>query len=237
MTAAMVSQHDAWTANGGDLLMYYVVAWDYQWGFTDNMSNLDTPKNRAIDALNQRAPAAVTYGTLVPAVLNAGRWSINSGSSQVGDNPINLRPFAVGAGVDPAATYWTAYTIRSDRAATYQLSVTYSANQAGELKTLVDGTPLDLLPIQNTNGSDRRTATLNVPLGAGIHSIRLQSTRGDFSVRSIQVEAGVLATPVPTLTPTPAPVEVEAPPPVDQVSEQSPDGVPSEDDLVSDQIP
>jgi hypothetical protein len=213
MTAAVVNQHDAWIANGGDLLMYYVVAWDYQWGFTDNIANLDTPKFRGIDELNRRAPAPLTYGTQVPATLNAGRWSISSGSGQPSDNPITLKPLAFGPGVDPAAAYWTAYTLRSDSAGVFQLSVAYSATQDAELKTVLDGTPLEAISLQNSAGSERHTAPLSVRLAAGIHSIRVQSTRGEFTLRSLQIDAAVPATPMPTSTPVPAetPVPGEAP--------------------------
>jgi len=114
-----------------------------------------------------------------------------------------LKPLAFGPGVDPAAAYWTAYTIRSGSAAAYQISVAYSATQDGELKTVVDGAPLEAISIQNTAGTERRTAPLTVRLGAGIHSVRLQSTRGEFTVRSLQVDAAVLATPVPAVTPIP----------------------------------
>jgi len=153
MTTAIVNLHEAWTANGVDLFMYFIVAWDYQWAFTDNMANLDTPKYRAIDEINRRAAAPLTYGTPLPAVLNAGRWSASSGTAQPSDGPVRLKPLGFGPGADPSSNYWTAYTLRSDGPAVYQLSVTYSANQDGELKTIVDGTALEAVSIQNSNGS------------------------------------------------------------------------------------
>lgn len=220
MTAAVVNQHDAWIANGGDLLMYYVEAWDYQWGFTDNIANLDTPKYRGIDELNRRAPAALTYGTQVPAVLNAGRWSISSGSAQPGDRPLTLKPLAFGSGSDPAISYWTAYTLRSDSAGLFQISLAYSATQDGELKAILDGTPLEPISLQNTASSERQTAPLTVRLGAGIHSLRVQSARGEFTLRSIQVDAAVPATPVPTVTPVPT--ETLAPLPTPTPADESP---------------
>jgi len=97
--------------------------------------------------------------------------------------------------------------------------VTYSANQDGELKTIVDGTALEAVSIQNSNGSQRRTAPQTLTLGAGIHSVRLQSTRGEFNVQSIQVEVAAPAVAVPSATPvpaeTPAPVATAVPLPVE----------------------
>jgi hypothetical protein len=180
---------------------------DYQWGFTDDIANLDTPKYRALDALNGRPPAALTYGTLVPATLNAGRWSISSGAGQPGDGPIVLK--SVATGMDSHSADWTAYTIRTEGAPSlYQLSMTYSADQDAELRTFMDGSPLEVSFLGSTAGSERRTTPLTFRLNAGLHSIRIQSARGEIKVRSIQVDAATPATPV--LTPTPAAAEMPA---------------------------
>jgi hypothetical protein len=205
MTAAMVKQHDAWTANGGELFMYYVVAWDYQWGFTDNINNLDTPKYRALDQIARSAPVPITYGTPVPANMNAGRWSITSGSTaQPGDGPITLKPLEFNGQFDPGSAYWTAYTVRADNPGAYQLSATYFGNQPGELKFVVDGIPLSTVGLQSTGGADQSTGPLTVTLGSGLHSIRLQAQRGQFNLRSLAVATA----------PPPLPVQAPPPPPV-----------------------
>ncbi len=189
MTNAMIAIHNAWTANGGELFNYCCGNGDYQWGFTDNINNLNTPKFLAIDKLNLSTPAPFTYGTLVPAIINAGRWSINSGTAARGDNPIQLKPLVFGSNFNPNSVYWTAYTVRTDKAGTYQISLAYSSNQAGELKAFVDGNPLETLTIQATNGTDKITDPLNFNLEMGLHSIRLQSVKGEFSVKSIQIKS------------------------------------------------
>ena len=185
MTNAMIAIHNAWTANGGGLLNYCCGNGDYQWGFTDNINNLDTPKFRAIDQLNQGTPAALTYGTMVPASIKAGNWSIMSGSLTNNENPITLKPLVFNTSFDPNAVYWIAYTIRADTADSYQFSVTYFSNQTGQLKVIVDGNPLEPVNIQNTNGADQTTLPLKITLGVGLHSVRLQSTQGQFRVRTL----------------------------------------------------
>jgi hypothetical protein len=218
MTAAMVRQHQAWTANGGDLFMYYVVAWDYQWGFTDNINNLDTPKYRALDQIAGTTQGPLTYGASVPANLNAGRWSITSGLAQPGDGPITLKPLESSSLFDLASAYWTAYTIRADTPGAYQLSATYFGNQPGELQIVVDGNPVGAVGVQNTGGADQATGPLSVTLGKGLHSIRLQSQRGQFNVRSVNITATPAPPPAqPTLPPVQdmLPPVQDAPPAVD----------------------
>ena len=229
MTTAMVRQHEAWTANGGDLLVYYVMAWDYQWGFTDNINNLDTPKYRALDQLASSATAPLGYGTPLPANLNAGRWSISSSSGSASDSPITLRPLAIGPGFDPEQAYWTAYTVRSESAGQYQLSVSYFADQAGDLQLSVDGAPLATVSLASTGGADQTSASVVVSLGTGLHSIRLQSLRGQFNVRSLQVEAAAPPTPTPNATPTASPDPTSTPTPV-PVPGDEPTPMPSDDD-------
>lgn len=60
----------AWAASDSDLLVYYASAGNYQWGFTDSIFNLDTPKLRAIDRLNATTKAAVTIGRVPPFTVN-----------------------------------------------------------------------------------------------------------------------------------------------------------------------
>jgi hypothetical protein len=74
MTTAIVNQHDAWIANGEGLLTYYVVAWDYQWGFTDDIANLATPKYRGARCA-QLAAARRAYVRHV-GVVNAERRAL-----------------------------------------------------------------------------------------------------------------------------------------------------------------
>jgi hypothetical protein len=232
MTDAVVRLHNSWTANGGDLLVYYLVAWDYQWGFTDNIANLDTPKYRAIDQLTRSAPAALTYGTAVPASLNAGRWSITSGSGSTSDTPVTLRPLSFGSGnPDPASAFWTGYTIRADSIGTYQVSVTYFGDQTGELRVGLDGSPLGTVSIQNTSGADQTSSPLNVTLGTGLHSIRLQSLRGQVNIRSLRIDLAAQPTPTPTPTPsaTPAPTGTPTPAPVPSVDDEPPPAPDGED--------
>ncbi len=189
MTSVMIAIHKAWTESGGELFNYCCGNGDYQWGFTDNINNLDTPKFRAIDKLNQSAPASLTYGALLPATLNAGRFSISSGTPISSDNPIQLKPFVFGPNFNPNSVYWTAYTVRTDKPGTYQISFNLSSRQAGELKVFIDGNPLETLSIQDSNGTDKTSSLLNINLEVGLHSIRLQSIKGEFNIRSILIKS------------------------------------------------
>ncbi len=179
MTTAMIAIHNAWTSNGGELLNYCCGNGDYQWGFTDNINNLDTPKFRVIDSLNQATPAPLTYGIVLPANLNAGRFNISSGTDTSSDSPVHLKS---------DINYWTAYTVRSDQTSTYQISLVYSSHQNSELNVLVDGNPLESVSIKDTSGADQTTIPLSLSLRTGIHSIRIHAIKGEFNIRSIQIK-------------------------------------------------
>ncbi len=187
MTTAMIDIHNAWTSNGGELFNYCCGNGDYQWGFTDNINNLDTPKFQAIDKLKQAPSAPLTYGTLLPNTLNAGRFSISSGTTKNSDNPIQLKALIFDGNFNPNNDFWTAYTLRVDNTSTFQISLTYFSHQAGYLKVFIDGNPLETLSIQNTNDTDQTTNSISRRLEAGLHSIRLQAVKGEFNIRSIHI--------------------------------------------------
>jgi len=158
----------------------------------------------------------------VPASLNAGNWSISSGSANANDGPVTLRPLSFGSAFDSASAFWTGYTIRADSAGPYQVSVTYVGDQPCELRVGVDGSPLGTVNIQSTNGAEQTSSPLSTTLAPGLHSIRVQSLRGPVNVRSIRVDLAAQPTPTPTRTSTPAPTVTPTPTPVLSVDEPPP---------------
>ncbi|MBU0620662.1 MAG: hypothetical protein KJ795_02335 [Gammaproteobacteria bacterium] len=174
MTTAIVNLHNAWSSNGGDLLVYYRATGDYQWGFTPDIYDFATRKLYAIDALNVAAQAPPTLGTLVPGSLAgtaanacARGWGCNANSfSATGTSPLN----------------WASYTFRSSEASswTVNLSVTGSATVA----VYVDGTQAGAQQATTGGALSFDAGTIS----AGIHGVIVRAVSGTFSIGSVAVE-------------------------------------------------
>lgn len=83
MEDAVVRMHDAWTAAGGDILVYYVATGDPAFEFTPADRQQRTPKLRAINKIRRRPPAAITTGRSIlgtyriassPSLINEGNF-------------------------------------------------------------------------------------------------------------------------------------------------------------------
>ncbi|MFM8410685.1 MAG: fibronectin type III domain-containing protein, partial [Alphaproteobacteria bacterium] len=66
MKDAVEAVHDAWSAVGGDLLVYYTLRGPTEWEFTPAIANAATPKLLALDALQARPRGPVTIGAALP---------------------------------------------------------------------------------------------------------------------------------------------------------------------------
>lgn len=69
MQDMMVKTHDAWSQQGGDLLVYYVARGTPKWEFTPDITTLATPKYKALDQLQGQPRAAVTLGPALPGSI------------------------------------------------------------------------------------------------------------------------------------------------------------------------
>lgn len=66
MKDAVEAVHDAWTGRGGDLLVYYCLRGPHEWEFTPAITNPNTAKLLALDALQARPRAPVSIGAALP---------------------------------------------------------------------------------------------------------------------------------------------------------------------------
>lgn len=112
MTDVIVNMHNSWSENGGDLLMYFSVVGDYQWGFTENIHNLDTPKLRAIDRINSTPKVANTFGILSPGTLSGSTPGMcNRGW---GCNPLASWDNFTAPGTPTMRIIWASYSFRTN---------------------------------------------------------------------------------------------------------------------------
>jgi hypothetical protein len=175
MKTAMINLHNIWSANGGDLLMYFSATGDYQWGFAQSIYNLSTQKLQAIDALNAAPRAAVTFGTSVPGSvsgLNADTCSQGWGCSPMG----NFDSFG-------NQIIWASYSFNSTAASTWTINLTFTtASNNSSVAVYVDGV---LIGTKSTTGE-----SLSFPagtVGSGLHGVIVQAGAGTFIVNAISV--------------------------------------------------
>ena len=81
-------------------------------------------------------------------------------------------------------------------------------------ETFIDGAPVGTVSLASTGGGDQSSTPVVVSLEVGLHSIRLQSSRGQFNVRSLQIEVAASPTPTPSATPTASPFPTATPTPM-----------------------
>jgi hypothetical protein len=173
MTTAMVNMHNnAWSNNGGDLLVYYRSSGDYQWSFTQDVYNLATRKLLAIDALNSADRAPLTFGTAVPASIGGAAW--DTCSSWVSNSNFYT--------ADGSNFIWASYTFRSTASSAWTVNLAVTSANSATVAVYVDGTLVGTKP--STGG----TLGFNAgTVGAGLHGVIVRAVAGSFSIDSVAI--------------------------------------------------
>lgn len=187
MQTAVIDTHNAWSASGGDLLVYYTLSGDWKWEFTPDIFNLNTPKFRALDHLRATPRTAVTYGQLLPGTIaaangtkvgTAGNWNGDlDGETCLNANRIDT---------------WIAYPAYTTSATTRVLRVHgASGSEAVTIKVSINGKEQGqvVLPASNYTKTSSSTLSLNLPKGQSL--VRLDTIGGanaDWGLCSIQVQ-------------------------------------------------
>jgi hypothetical protein len=180
MKTGMIQAHDLWSSQGGDLIMYFTIVGESPWGFVPDIWDAENSKKnlklQAIDALRMRPRAKVTYGTLLPATLEASKYSLPPKS--VGQDSSQIKP-----------GQWFSYTVRTERPGQFKLKLQASATEASEVEIWVNGARLGVLavPKQGLLEGDSVTQTLTVPLQEGLQGIMLRGKIGTAKVSRIIV--------------------------------------------------
>ena len=184
MQDLVVQTHDAWSAQGGDLLMYYTVRGPAQWEFTPDITNTSTPKFAALDQLTSQPRAAVTLGQQLPGSIIAAdqtTYKIRTGY----DYPATVDGLACVGGND--AGEWIALPGHATAAFTGTLVVNGAANSATILNVRINGVTQGQVSL--APGSHLADSTsLSVPIPAGLVVIRIEVLSGGFSLRSISIQ-------------------------------------------------
>ena len=184
MTRAVIDHHTSWSNYGGDLCAYFTLT---GWGSTDlrhtfltDVDSAHTPKMNAIDSLNARSAAAVTFGTLPPCSIDGD--SAAARFTPLWDPPSACRP-----------TEWFSYIIRVEQPGTYGVTVDYTASATGAVALLADGQEVGAPSL--TSGT-HTTAKVTAYFEPGLHGIivRVASLAGGrLSINQVNVSVESLA--------------------------------------------
>ncbi len=195
MRDRMVLAQDIWDQAGGDELVYYVYSSSAPWSFTNELvqqvvSDTNSIKLQAIDAINVKAKPAVTLGNVVPASIylkDAASQTIASDGATwaLGGTVYLLRPNAV----NPSP--YILVPIRTNSAGTYRVSINVGAKVTGSVALFVNGTRNGSINVSpDDTGTAAVSSKVTVALPAGLSVLRLDSPTGsgDIFVKDIVVE-------------------------------------------------
>ncbi len=196
MTSTLVAAHNLWAANGGDLLMYFTSVGDQQWGFTESIFNLSTPKLAAITSLNAAPAVPVTFGTTVPGSISGLSATYCEGGcysypASLGSWDSIAAPSIISAykaannGNAGNYSYWWSYTFNSIATTnkTWTITLTFNNSTTSTVDLYVDGVSVGTQA--STNGASV-TFTAN-SIAPGLHSIIATSAAGSYNIKTIAV--------------------------------------------------
>jgi hypothetical protein len=183
MQDMVVKTHDAWSSQGGDLLMYYTVSGAAKWEFTPDIANTASPKFKAIDQLNAQPRAATTLGQALPGTLVAADWSAYKIRTNY-DYPASIDGLTCVAGNN--AGDWIAYPAHVASAFTGNLVVNgASGGGATVLNVWVNGVNKGQITLTQSSHLANSSTLSGIAIPAGLVVIRLEVVSGGFSLRSI----------------------------------------------------
>jgi PA14 domain len=189
-----------WYKFGGGLFNWFVAgATDYNtqygtWGLTNDMTNLQAPKSLAMDDVLGAPLPALTIGTPTPGATDAREY-VGSGPDWSTRDPY-LRWLNTGSAFD--------YLVRTPTAGIGKFRAKLGSTQNGaKLRVIVNNTLAGLVTAPNTGGDEnfQWSPTINVPLNAGLNTVRIVVvTNLGYNISAVQV-AGPNDTFPPEITP------------------------------------
>jgi hypothetical protein len=182
MRSAVLDHHDAWSACGGDLLVYFTAAHDYQWGFTQDIHNLDTQKLHAVDDLGQRPRAPLRHGIAIPGGVDGKAFAFTSrGWDRPGSGPLSYS-----SGDATQRLVWASYTFRSDAPAPRSVVLRVSGASGAKLAVYWDGVLLGATSAPRGSRAPVRFGP--VEAAPGLHGLIVRAVEGSFSVDDVRIE-------------------------------------------------
>ena len=184
METMTIDMHNLWSADGGDLLVYYTMTGAVDWEFTPDITNLNTPKCNALYSLAGKPRAAVTIGQALPGTMLLGTLPNvqNSGGYTL------TKPYGkVIGGIKPGK--WMAFPGNTTKAFEAELVVNAEAESDSVIALWVNGVNTGSVTLRQSKNNLAQSSALKVNLPQGLVLIRLQLVRGDLLLHSVNVSA------------------------------------------------
>ena len=183
MQTLLEATHAAWSQQGGDLLVYYNLRGPSEWEFTPDISNPNTPKLKALTAIQATPRAPITLGGALPGSLVARSLPISIRSGYGYDYTIDGLPCAAGFNLGnflaypghTSAAYQGTLKVRGYASGTTKLAVWINDVKQGEVT---------LAALAGTAHLYDSTA-LPVSVPAGLVAVRLEVVTGGFTLYAI----------------------------------------------------
>ncbi|WP_211209876.1 hypothetical protein [Uliginosibacterium gangwonense] len=186
MQDMVVKTHDAWSAQGGGLLMYYTLVGAGQWEFTPDLSVTNSPKMAALNQLNSQSRVPVTLGQALPGSIIASNWHDSYMVRSGFDYTVTIGGLPCIAGNNTG--FWLAFPAHADQAFTGKLVVKGAASSATSLAVWINGTKKGTVNLAGGSSSSLvDSASLDVDIPSGFVAVRLEVLSGGFSLYSITV--------------------------------------------------
>jgi len=201
MKARMQIAHQTYHANGGQLLCYFAYSGGGPWEFTDSghpgvVSDTQTVKLQAIDAIRQQPKGAETLGTAVPGVvwLPPGRRAgieLDGASSWRYDGQA-MRLVAATGVRSPAFSGSAFLPVRARQAGTYQFALATYPETDTQVELLINGQRAGVWSLAGRcggicNGPPVTSTAVSATLPAGLSVVRLRPLSGSVWIKSLQV--------------------------------------------------
>lgn len=174
MKDEIIEHQQVWNNYNGGLLCYFNDAGGFEWGFTEDIFDLSTPKLLGIDWLNEANRDPVTFGN-VPPFTAAGKefiasritWRSPGTGSQLCEND-----------------EWFSYAFRTLVNGKTTFKAEYAYASGGTIEIMVDG---QVVGTANADGAGF-TPSYSVYLPSGLHSVRLRAVSGKFDIVKVLFE-------------------------------------------------
>lgn len=183
MQDMVVKTHDAWSQQGGDLLVYYVARGTPKWEFSPDITTLATPKYKALDQLQTQPRAAVTLGAALPGTIvptDQIDYRIRSGYDYL--TTCDAKPCLGGND----AGEWVAAPAHAAKAFNGTLSVFGVSYSGATINVWINGVKKGQV-VMATGSALAQSTPLTLAVPAGLVVVRLEVVSGGLNLQSIAV--------------------------------------------------
>jgi hypothetical protein len=181
MKDMVVKYHNAWSAAGGDLLVYYSATGQVNWTFTDNPGDTNSAKLQGIAALNGQKREPLGFGMS------------SSGESYLLDNKflmigygyiVDVEGRRTQCGIGPNSSVLCPVNATADGIYSISFKI-YTSDLSTDFDIYVNGDSVGRAKIVTTKNEIVVTTPVNVALSKGLNLVRLHNPTKRLGLQSL----------------------------------------------------